>query len=434
MNGKLPAALRAYRLLSAAATPLAPLFLAQRLNRGKEHRARVGERRGEARFARPNGPLVWVHGASVGELVAALPLIERIAARGFSVLVTSGTVTSGGIAEQRLPRGVIHQFVPLDVPRYVRRFLQHWQPDLALFVESDLWPNMILEASAQGVPMIVVNGRLSENSFRRWRRLPAMIVNLLGRLDLCLAGTPADASRFGELGAPRIVTTGNLKFDVPGLSADRAKLAELRDAIGNRPTIAAASTHAGEESAVIAAHRRLRAIFPGLLTLIAPRHPERGTGVRELAAAAGLTAALRSRGERLDAATEIYVADTMGELGLIYRLAPVVFIGGSLVRHGGQNPIEAAKLGTAILHGPHVWNFAEIYAALDAAHGAEPVADAGRLTAALAAWLNDPAARARSADAARATVDTLGGALERTLQSLEPYLMQLQLRRRADHA
>ena len=236
MNGKLPAALRAYRLLSAAATPLAPLFLAQRLNRGKEHRARVGERRGEARFARPNGPLVWVHGASVGELVAALPLIERIAARGFSVLVTSGTVTSGGIAEQRLPRGVIHQFVPLDVPRYVRRFLQHWQPDLALFVESDLWPNMILEASAQGVPMIVVNGRLSENSFRRWRRLPAMIVNLLGRLDLCLAGTPADASRFGELGAPRIVTTGNLKFDVPGLPADRAKLAELRDAIGDRPT------------------------------------------------------------------------------------------------------------------------------------------------------------------------------------------------------
>jgi 3-deoxy-D-manno-octulosonic-acid transferase len=434
VNGKLPATLSAYRLLSAAATLLAPLFLAYRLSRGKEHRARVRERRGEARFARPNGALVWVHGASVGELVAALPLIERIAARGLSVLVTSGTITSGGIAKQRLPRGVIHQFVPLDVPRYVRRFLDHWRPDLALFVESDLWPNIVLEASARGVPMIVVNGRLSENSFRRWRRLPAMIVNLLGRLDLCLAGTPADASRFGELGAPRIITTGNLKFDAPGLPADRAKLVELQDTIGSRPAIAAASTHAGEESVVIAAHRRLRGNFPGLLTLIAPRHPERGTGVRELAAAAGLKAALRSRGERPDAATEIYVADTVGELGLIYRLAPVVFIGGSLVRHGGQNPIEAAKLGTAILHGPHVWNFAEIYAALDAAHGAERVADAGRLTAALAAWLNDPAACARSADAARAAVDALGGALERTLQSLEPYLMQLQLRGRADDA
>jgi 3-deoxy-D-manno-octulosonic-acid transferase len=434
VNGKLPALLSAYRLLSAAATPLAPLLLAQRLSRGKEHRARLGERRGEARFARPNGPLVWVHGASVGELVAALPLIERIAARRLGVLVTSGTVTSGGIAEQRLPRGVIHQFVPLDVPRYVRRFLDHWRPDLVLFVESDLWPNIILEASARGVPMIVVNGRLSENSLRRWRRLPAMIVNLLGRLDLCLAGTPADASRFGELGAPRTVTTGNLKFDVPGLPAGRTKLTALQDAIGNRPVIAAASTHAGEESVVIGAHGRLRGSFPGLLTLIAPRHPERGPGVRELAAAAGLNVALRSRGERLDAATEIYVADTMGELGLIYRLAPVVFIGGSLVRHGGQNPIEAAKLGAAILHGPHVWNFAEIYEALDAAHGAEAVADADRLTAALAAWLNDPAARARAADAARATVDALGGALERTLASLEPYLMQLQLRGRADHA
>jgi 3-deoxy-D-manno-octulosonic-acid transferase len=434
VSEKLPVALRAYRLLSATATPLVPLFLAQRLRRGKEHRARVGERRGEARFARPGGSLVWVHGASVGELVAVLPLIERIVGRGIGVLVTSGTVTSGGIAEQRLPRGVIHQFVPLDVPRYVRLFLSHWRPDLALFVESDLWPNMIIEASARGVPMIVVNGRLSENSFRRWRRLPAMIVNLLGRLDLCLAGTPADASRFSELGAPRVVTTGNLKFDVPGLPADRAKLGELQATIGNRPVIAAASTHAGEETAVIDAHRRLRGNFPGLLTLIAPRHPERAPGVRELATVAGLNVALRSRGERPNAATEIYVADTMGELGLIYRLAPVVFIGGSLVRHGGQNPIEAAKLGAAILHGPHVWNFAEIYAKLDVAHGAEPVADAGRLTAALAAWLNDPAARARAADAARATVDALGGALERTLQSLEPYLMQLQLRGRADHA
>jgi len=434
VSAKLPAALRAYRLLSAAATPLAPLLLARRLRRGKEHRGRLGERRGQTQLARPKGPLVWIHGASVGEIAAVLPLIARIAERGIGVLVTSGTVTSGGLAEQRLPRGVIHQFVPLDVPRYVRRFLGHWRPDLVLFVESDLWPNMIIEASARGLPMIVVNGRLSENSFRRWRRLPAMIVDLLGRLDLCLAGTPADASRFTELGAPRVLTTGNLKYDVPGLPADAGKLAELQGAIGTRPVIAAASTHAGEESAVIEAHRRLRGNFPGLLTLIAPRHPERGPGVVELAGAGGLKAALRSRGERPGAATDIYVADTMGELGLVYRLAPVVFIGGSLVRHGGQNPIEAAKLGAAILHGPHVWNFAEVYAALDAAHGAEPVADAGRLAGALGAWLNDPAARAHSADAARATVEALGGALARTLQSLEPYLMQLQLRGRADHA
>ena len=210
--------------------------------------------------------------------------------------------------------------------------------------------------------------------------------------------TPSVSS---ALGAPRVVTAGNLKLDVPAPPADGKKLTELKDAIAMRPMIAAVSTHPGEDGAVIEAHQRLRGNFPGLLTLIAPRHPERGPGVFELAAAAGLKAALRSRGERLDAATDIYVADTMGELGLIYRLAPVVFIGGSLVKHGGQNPIEAAKLGAAILHGPHVWNFTEIYDALDAAHGAEPVADAERLTAAFGAWLAD-AGRARPRDRCRA--------------------------------
>ncbi len=434
MSEKLPAALRAYRLLSAALTPFAPLLLARRLRRGKELRARLAERRGLSRIARPQAPLVWLHGASVGELVSVLPLIERIRARGVAMLVTSGTVTSGRLAEQRLPRGVIHQFVPLDVPRFVRRFLDHWQPDLALFVESDLWPNMMIETSQRGVPMILLNGRMSERSYRRWQSFPSAIVNLLQRFDLLLARTPADGERFGALGAQRIVATGNLKLDVPAPSADGAKLAALADAIAGRTVIAAASTHAGEETIVIAAHARLRANFPGLLTLIAPRHPERGLGVVEIAAAAGLTAALRSRGELPGASTDIYVADTMGELGLIYRLAPVVFIGGSLVRHGGQNPIEAAKLGAAILHGPHVWNFGELYAALDRAHGAEPVADADALTAGLSAWLGDPAARARVANAARTTVEGLGGALERTLQSLDPYLMQIALRQRANNA
>jgi 3-deoxy-D-manno-octulosonic-acid transferase len=422
--------LRIYRLLSAAAAPFAPILLARRVKRGKEHRQRLPERRGESRIARPDGPLVWLHGASVGELVSVLPLIERIRARAFPVLVTSGTVTSSGLAEQRLPRGVVHQFVPLDVPRFVRRFLNHWRPDLALFVESDLWPNMMIEASARAVPMVLINGRLSENSLRRWRRVPNSIADLLRRLDLCLAGTSSDAARFGELGALQVVTTGNLKLDVPAPPADRAKLDALRNAIGGRPVIAAASTHAGEEGAVIEAHGRLRANFPGLLTLIAPRHPERGPGVAKIAAAAGWSAALRSRGELPKRATEIYVADTVGELGLIYRLAPVVFIGGSLVKHGGQNPIEAAKLRTAILHGPHVWNFADIYAALDGARGAELVNDADHLTACLAALLTDPDACARIAEAGHATVEALGGALERTLASLDPYLMQLQLRQR----
>ena len=431
---RLPAGLMIYRLVSRAAAPFAPILLARRAKRGKEHRQRLAERRGESRIARPDGPLIWLHGASVGELASVLPLIERIRARGIPILVTTGTVTSGDLAEQRLPRGVVHQFIPVDVPRFVGRFLDHWRPDLALFVESDLWPNMIIEASDRGVPMVLVNGRLSEDSFRRWRHLPNSIANLLQRLDLCLTGTAPDAMRFGELGAPQVFTTGNLKLDVPAPPADPAALAALQDAIGDRPVIAAASTHAGEESSVLEAHIRLRANFPGLLTLIAPRHPERGADIAAMAASAGLSVALRSRKELPNRNTDIYVADTVGELGLLYRVAPAVFIGGSLVKHGGQNPIEAAKLGSAILHGPHVWNFGEIYAALDDAHGAEPVAGPDRLVAHLAAWLSDPDACARVADAGHTVVETLGGALDRTLASLDPYLMQLQLHQRARHA
>ena len=434
MSDRLTIPLRLYRLISAAALPLVPLLLARRLKRGKENRLRLAERRGVAALARPDGALVWLHAASVGELASVLPLIEKINARGINLLVTTGTVTSSELAQQRLPRGVIHQFVPVDVPFYVRRFLRHWQPDLALFVESDLWPNIIIETSQRGIPMILVNARLSENSYQRWRQLPRSIADLLGRLDLCLAGTPGDAMRLSDLGAPRVLTTGNLKLDVPAPLADPGRLAQLVDAIAGRPTIAAASTHAGEESIVIAAHKRLRVSHPSLLTVIAPRHPERGPGIAEIAAAAGLTARLRSRGELPDKATDVYVADTMGELGIIYRVSPIVFVGGSLVRHGGQNPIEAAKLGTAVLHGPHVWNFAEIYTALDEAHGAEPVLDANRLTAGFGAWLGNPAAGAHVASIARTTVEALGGGLERTLQSLEPYLMQLQLRQRAYNA
>jgi 3-deoxy-D-manno-octulosonic-acid transferase len=417
-----------------AATPFTALLLERRLRRGKEHRLRLPERRGLSVMARPPGPLVWLHGASIGELISVLPLIDRIHASEVSVLVTSGTVSSGGLAKQRLPRGVIHQFVPLDVPMFVRRFLDHWQPDLALFVESDLWPNIMIETSRRGVPMMLINGRLSENSFRRWRYLPVTIGDLLRRLDLCLARTPADAQRFGDLGAPRVVTTGDLKLDGPAPPADRVKLAALQSAVAGRPIIAAASTHAGEETAMIDAHRRLRTNFLSLLTLIAPRHPERGVGVGDIARAAGLRVRLRSRGELPDATTDVYVADTFGELGLIYRLAPIVFVGGSLVKHGGQNPIEPAKLGAAILHGPHVWNFAEIYAALDQAHGAEPVADASKLTASFGTLLTQAEARSRIADAARTTVEALGGGLERTLKSLDPYLMQLRLRQRADNA
>jgi 3-deoxy-D-manno-octulosonic-acid transferase len=430
----LPLSLRTYRLLSAAAAPLAPKLLARRLERGREHPVRLPERYGQSNVARPPGPLVWVHGASVGELLAVVPLIERLCAKSFGVLCTSGTVSSASVAEQRLPKAVIHQFVPLDVPRFVQRFYDHWRPDLALFVESDLWPNLIISANERGIPLILLNGRVSEQSFNRWRFVPGTIAALLCRFDLCLAQSAGHAARLRDLGAPRITTTGNLKLDVPEPPADANELAALRGAIGERVTIAAASTHAGEETALIEAHRRLRNTFPRLLTIIAPRHPDRGPGIVEIANAAGLTTTLRSRGRLPGTGDDIYVVDTMGELGLVYRLAPIVFVGGSLASHGGQNPIEPIKLGAAILHGPHVWNFSEIYAALDAAHGADAVADVGKLAVRLGALLKDADERTALVRAAHETLKTLGGALERTLAALDPYLVDLRMDRPESHA
>jgi 3-deoxy-D-manno-octulosonic-acid transferase len=430
----LPLTLGLYRLLTAVVSPLAPALISHRLKHGKEHAGRLAERYGDSKIARPDGPLIWIHSASVGELLAVIPLIERIREKDFGVLCTSGTVTSAKLAEQRLPAGVIHQFVALDTPRFVRRFFDHWRPDLALFVESDLWPNLIVTVARRGTPLILVNGRLSENSFKRWRRIPGTISALLRCFDLCLAQSAAHAGRYRDLGAPRITTTGNLKLDVPEPPADPDKLAALKAAVGNRTVIVGASTHAGEETMLIEAHRRLRGSFPGLLTIIAPRHPDRGPGIIEIAHAADLKATLRSRGDLPAPDTDIYVADTLGELGLIYRLAPIVFVGGSFASHGGQNPIEPIKLGAAILHGPHVWNFAEIYAALDKAHGAEQVTDVGKLAVRVGAWLKDANERAAVVAAAKETVATLGGALERTLAALEPYLMQIRLERRGGDA
>jgi 3-deoxy-D-manno-octulosonic-acid transferase len=428
VSDRLPLALRLYQLASRAATPVAaPRLLARRLDRGKEHPERLAERRGEASEPRPAGPLIWLHGASVGEMLAAVPLIERIRDRGFAVLVTSGTVTSAALAEHRLPPGTLHQFIPLDTPRYVRRFLNHWKPDLALFIESDLWPNLILAGAQRRIPMILINGRLSDRSFRRWRKVPSVIGALLSRFDMCLAQSDADAARYSELGAPRVSSTGNLKLDAPPPPVDEAKLQKLRATIGIRPVIVAASTHPGEETTIIAAHRRLRAKHPTLLTIIAPRHPERGESITEIAKLADLKVGLRSRGDTPNKDIDVYVADTLGELGLFYRVAPIVFMGGSLATHGGQNPIEAIRLDAAVVHGPNVWNFAEIYNALDAAKGAKLVTDEETLLSELSGWLHNPSSRRAVADAGSKAAQELGGALERTLTAIDPYLMQLRL-------
>jgi 3-deoxy-D-manno-octulosonic-acid transferase len=427
MADSLPLTLRVYQRLSAAAVPLAPALIKRRLKQGKEDPARVGERRGMSEDVRPPGPLVWIHGASVGEVLAVAALIERLRALNLRILLTSGTVTSATIVAKRFPADIIHQYVPYDSPRYVARFLDHWQPSLALFIESDLWPNLILSSAARRLPMVLINGRMSHRSFPRWRRVSGTISALLGRFEVCLAQSRADAERFAALGSRNVVVTGNLKLDVPAPPADFAKLERLTSVTRGRPIIVAASTHPGEEEILVEAHRTLVRFFPSLLTVIVPRHPGRGEALARMIAASDLHAALRSREELPTAAIDIYVADTMGELGLFYRLSPIVFMGGSLVEHGGQNPIEAVKLGASIVHGPHVFNFGDVYQALDGAGGAKQADTREALVKQLGQWLADPVARNLSVASAERVVAQLGGALERTLAALEPYLLQLRL-------
>jgi len=426
--------LQCYRNALRALTPLAPQLVAQRLKRGKEDEARRSERYGIAGVVRPNGQIVWIHGASVGEVLAAAALIERLRGLGFRVLLTSGTVTSAEIAAKRFAGDVIHQFIPYDFPRFAERFLDFWKPSLALFVESDLWPNLVMVAAQRRIPMMIINGRLSQRSFDRWRHARSTISALLGRFDLCLAQSQGDADRFTELGCPRVVMSGNLKLDVPAPPADQAKLDRFGALTRGRPLIAAASTHQGEEEIVIDIQRRLRERLYGLMTVIIPRHPHRGEGIARLAAAQGLRVAVRSHEQTPSSQIDIYVADTVGELGLFYRAVPIVFMGGSLVPHGGQNPIEAIKLGAAILHGPHVHNFADLYAELDRAGGAIRVDDDEALLRHVGSWLTDAPVRRRASEAAKQVVAAQGGALERTLATLEPYLMQLRLEAGTPHA
>jgi 3-deoxy-D-manno-octulosonic-acid transferase len=417
-----PLSLIAYRTVSFLATPLAGPILAMRLRRGKEDPRRIGERRGLTRLARPPGPLVWLHGASVGEAAVLLPFVERITRTGATALVTTGTLTSAALLAQRLPPGALHQYAPLDSPLFVRRFLRHWRPDAALVAESELWPNMIVELKRSGSPLAMVNGRISERSLSRWMKAPRFIAALMKDFDLCLARSESDGERLVALGAPRVLVAGDVKFDAPTLPADRRELAELAGLTSGRQIWIAASTHEGEEMIAAAAHRRLRQVFPDALTLIAPRHPDRGEAVLRQLEAQGLVCALRSRGDAIGPGTAVYVCDTIGELGLFYRLAGVVFVGKSFVGGGGQNPIEPARLACAILHGPMVANFADAYAALDDAGGALAVARPEDLGDALIALFVNAARLRAMARAAGDTVERRAGAVDRSMRALKALL------------
>lgn len=400
-------AARAWAIAAGAAAPFLRVMLRRRAATGKEHLTRLEERYGIEAASRPNGRLLWLHAASVGEALSVLPVLEALPA-GIFTLFTTGTVTSARLLQQRLPAAgldgrVIHRFVPLDVPAWVARFIDHWRPDLAAFVESEIWPNTLAACRERNIPTVLLNARMSVRSAGRWCHVPSFAAELIGGFAWIAAQSEEDARRLVSLGGRHVEALGNLKFAAADLPVDEVELARLRGVLGGRPRWLAASTHPGDEEAVAEVHRTLAGSHLGLLTAIVPRHPERGAAI-----AATLDGAPR-RALGQDPGEGLWIADTLGEVGLLYRLFPIVFMGKSFGSGGGQNPLEPARLGCAVATGPATANFADAVAALRAAGGLAEVAD----PAALATWvdviLSDPAARAAMGEAARAVANAQAG-------------------------
>lgn len=415
-----------YRFLTDLAGPPLGVWLRARARRGKEIPARLPERRGVPSHARPQGKLAWFHGASVGEALSLLPIVTEVRRAGWQVLVTTGTVTSAALLAERLPPDCIHQFVPLDRVAWARAFLDHWAPDLVLWTESELWPNTLAEVGRRGVPLILLNARLSDKAFRGWRRWPGFARSVLAPFTLVLAQSALDQERFQRLGAHDVRALGNIKLAAAPLPADDALVAVLRNEIAGRPVWLAASIHPGEDTVVGELHRTLKDRCPGLLTLVVPRHPDKGRTMAE--AMTGLRATLRSETKVIGREVDVYIADTMGELGLFFRLSDLVFMGKSLAVGGGQNPAEPALIGCALILGADMSNFRETTAELVAAGAAVQVADGASLSAAVERLLSSQSERTRMSAAGRAVMDRHASAVKETMNALSPYLAGAEIR------
>lgn len=415
------AKLKLYRGFTRLIRPLAPVLYGQRARRGKEDPVRRDERYGIASKGRTGeGSLVWVHAASVGETNAVLPVVDGLLAErnDLHVVLTTGTVTSAAMAKSRLGSRAVHQYVPFDSPAFARRFLDHWKPDLAIFTESEIWPNLILETAEKKIPLALVNARMSKKSHSKWRKNRGLSLPLFARFNAVLAQNAQMARRFADLGARCVINAGNLKVDSPPPPVNAEDLTVFQNALLGRHVFVAASTHHGEDSEIIKTHRLLRQKFPTLCTIIAPRHPERGSAISEQIKSMGLRVAQRSLGEIPSDTTDIYVADSIGELGLYYTLTDIAFVGGSLINHGGQNPLEAARLSTAVITGPSQHNFADVYRALRNAGAAREVTSSETLAETVSELLSDRVVLEQMIRAGHDCLEELGGALTLTTSTL----------------
>jgi 3-deoxy-D-manno-octulosonic-acid transferase len=421
-------ALIVYRLLTRLLEPLAPRLLDARAKQGKEDPVRVDERLGLTTVARPAGDLVWLHGVSVGETLSLLPVVERIRRQrpDLAILVTSGTLTSAQLLAQRLPAGVIHQFAPVDAPGAVAAFLEHWQPSLAVFVESELWPNLILEARRRGVKLVLASARITERTVEGWRRFPSAVRQILSAFDRILPQDETSAARLHSLGA-RIDGHVNLKLSGEAPPHDAAAFTRLSAAIGDRPVVVAASTHDGEEIAIV---RALDKLADRLCLILVPRHPARSADIATALTRDGYRFARRSQGHEPDRDTDLYLADTLGEMGLFLRLADVVVMGGSFSAElekppvGGHNPLEPARLGKPAVTGPDMSNWAAVTDALVEAGGLAIVQAPWDLPAVLAPLLADTDAARAMGERGRRAATEAGSGLDRLWETLAPLLPQ----------
>lgn len=422
-------ALSSYRWIGTAIYPLVWSYLAARAAKGKEDSTRRQERYGHASAPRPQGPLVWFHAASVGETTAVIPLIREVSRRGIAVVLTTGTTTSARVAAERLGARVIHQYVPLDFKPAVARFLDYWEPDLAIIAESEIWPMTIVELGQRHIPQVLVNGRLSDRTFSRWKKRPWLADALFENLALVIAQSDLDADRFRTLGALPVMVSGNLKVDTDAPPHDGHVLKRYSQQIRDRKTWAAISTFEGEENAAGIVHRALKE-RTGLLTIIVPRHPERCDAIEAMLNAKGLTVARRTRNDPITPETDIFLGDTIGEMGLYLRLTEVAFVGRSLFGEGGQNPLEPAMLGCAILSGGNVQNFRDTYQMLAKNGSAKIIRDVEMLAKGVNYLLVNDEVRRKMIDAGLETVHEMRGALSATIRGLEPYINPLTVKAR----